>query len=210
MKGSMKLVSIFALVLCFLLPIYSMPTNTTTLQKRCGPIEIYYHGTSGEWTQYGIDSWLDKWWNDHPPWIQAREFAAAFGEEALGNPDWTCLDDGSSYSCDFDTCNQHILSRKDGEERQYYWVLESIKHLHITFMGTSEASQQSAITTAFGFPQWTDQFYNDKDTKAYDTLKGIFASLQTVVGLGFSRIAPEVSVMFNGAMAITQLTLPNQ
>lgn len=187
-----------------------MPTNATTLQKRCGPIENYYHGTPGEWVAYGIDLWLDKWWNDHQPWIEARGFSAAFGEEALGNPDWSCLDNGSSNNCDLDPCNQHILSRKGGEERQYYWVLESIRNLHMTFMGTSEAYQESATSTAFGFPLWPEQFYNDKDVKAYTELKVIFAFLQTAVALGLSASAPEVPIMFNDALSIAQALIPNQ
>ncbi|KAL9610586.1 MAG: hypothetical protein Q9167_004712 [Letrouitia subvulpina] len=77
-------------------------------------------------------------------------------------------------------------------------------------MGISEAYQQSAISNAFGFPLWPEQFYDDKDVKAFAELKVFFAVIQTIVDLELSASALMVPIVFNGALGVAQALIPNR
>ncbi|KAL8652371.1 MAG: hypothetical protein Q9210_002717 [Variospora velana] len=114
------------------------------------------------WNNNGLDGWLDAWWSSHASDIAAnsRGFAGAFGEWAIGNPDWSCRDDGSTDDCDFNACNNAVLNAKGNETRQAYCTMESINRLHTSFTGPLRSPR------ALSKDSWATTFYKDKDVKA--------------------------------------------
>ena len=114
----------------------------------------------------------------------ARALLEYGGLWALGNPDWTCRDDGSDSNCDFDPCDNRVLNDKGDEIREAYYVLESITRLHSYFTGLSEAFEVSAIFAALSKDSWATTFYKDKDVKSVNILKEILNAVGAVIGIG--------------------------
>lgn len=73
-------------------------SEVSSVHKRCGQVTKYYGQTDLDWQKYDTDKWLDNWVNNHPKEIASNPggFAGAWGQWAIGNPDWSCRDDGSS------------------------------------------------------------------------------------------------------------------
>lgn len=85
----------------FYLGVLALPSHkgdVKTVHRRCGQVIEYYGQTDIDWQKYGTDKWLDSWVNNHTREIGASPggFAGAWGQWAIGNPDWSCRDDGSS------------------------------------------------------------------------------------------------------------------
>ncbi|KAI4166226.1 MAG: hypothetical protein LQ342_000112 [Letrouitia transgressa] len=178
-----------------------------SLRRRCGPVSQYYNQKKTDWQQYGLDVWLDNWMIAHAGDIQTNSwgFAGAFGQWALGNPDWSCRDDGSDSDCDFNACDSRVLNRKKNETRQAYYVLESTNRLHAYFQGLSEAFSTAAIASALSKDEWALTFYKDKDDKSVTALKEILNAATTVVGIGtaFAGLAgPEAGAAASAGNAL--------
>ena len=156
------------------------------IHPRCGPVSAYYGQTSSDWVSNNLDSWLNDWWSAHQANITAggSGFAGVWGLWALGNPDWTCRDDGSDSNCDFDPCDNRVLNDKGDDIREAYYVLESITRLHSYFTGLSEAFEVSAIFAALSKDSWATTFYKDKDVKSVNVLKEILNAVGAVIGIG--------------------------
>lgn len=199
---------------CLSIPLSLNPSRNAVhnLHRRCGPVAEFYNQKASDWNTNGLDGWLNAWWTTHQADINAnsRGFAGAFGRWAVGNPDWSCRDDGSSSNCDFDTCNDDILNAKGNETRQAYYVMQSVNRLHSYFSGLSEAFQTASITAALSKDSWATTFYKDKDVKSVTALKEILNAATTVVGIGaaFAGLAPApvgvgvgaASALFAGAV----------
>ncbi|KAL8926287.1 MAG: hypothetical protein Q9208_003009 [Pyrenodesmia sp. 3 TL-2023] len=199
---------------CLCIPLSLNPSRNAVhnLQRRCGPVAEFYNQKASDWNSNGLDAWLDAWWTTHQADITAnsRGFAGAFGRWAVGNPDWSCRDDGSSSNCDFDTCNDDILNAKGNETRQAYYVMQSVNRLHSYFSGLSQAFQTASIAAALSKDSWATTFYKDKDVKSVTALKEILNAATTVVGIGaaFAGLAPApvgvgvgaASALFAGAV----------
>lgn len=156
------------------------------IHPRCGPVSAYYGQTAADWINNNLDSWFNDWWNAHLSNIMAggSGFAGVWGLWAIGNPDWTCRDDGSDSNCDFDPCDNRVLNDKGGDIREAYYVLESITRLHSYFTGLSEAFEVSAIFAALSKDSWATTFYKDKDVKSVGILREILNAVSAIVGIG--------------------------
>ena len=156
------------------------------IHPRCGPVSAYYGQTAPDWINNNLDSWFNDWWNAHLSNITAggSGFAGVWGLWAIGNPDWTCRDDGSDSNCDFDPCDNRVLNDKGDDIREAYYVLESITRLHSYFTGLSEAFEVSAIFAALSKDSWATTFYKDKDVKSVGILREILNAVSAVVGIG--------------------------
>ncbi|KAI9758087.1 MAG: hypothetical protein M1835_000623 [Candelina submexicana] len=164
------------------------------LHKRCGHVGNFETYTTSDWNAHGLNDWLDAWWNNHSSEIQSMPngFAGAFGKWAIGNPDWSCRDDGSDSNCDFTICDNPVLNNKGHSVRQTYYVLESIQKLHYYFKALRESFEVGAIGAALSKDAWAFTFYHDKDDKKDATvLKEVLNVLSTVVGFAaaFSGLA---------------------
>ena len=161
-------------------------TAYTELTPRCGPVSAFYGQTPADWVTYNLDSWLNNWWNAHLANITAGSngFAAAYGLWAIGNPDWSCRDDGSDSDCDFDPCDNRVLNDIGNDTREAYYVLESVTRLHTYFTGLSQAFEVSSIFAALSKDSWATTFYRDKDDKSVSILKEILNAVGIVIGLG--------------------------
>lgn len=121
-----------------------------------------------------MDTWLNDWWNQNISEITANSygFAGAFGNWAVGNPDFNCQDDGSDSDCDFNPCNIVTLN-SNPDIKEAYYVMESLNRLHTYFTGLSQAFTTSAIAAAMSKDAWALTFYKDKDVKSVTALREI-------------------------------------
>ena len=102
----------------------------------------------------------------------------------MGDPDWSCRDEGSSSNCDVNACDARVLNDKGEFIRQTYYVLEAVQNLHEYFTGLGQAFEIGAINAALSKDLWATTFYKDKDDKSVGPLKELLNGLQTIVGLG--------------------------
>ncbi|KAJ5788052.1 hypothetical protein N7457_003042 [Penicillium paradoxum] len=156
--------------------------------KRCGPISDYYGQSTDDWDTYNTGDWINNWWDSNGELIANNigGFAGAFGQWAMGNPDWSCRDDGSNSACDLQLCDNQVLNDRGDDIRPTYYVLES------SFTTT-------ALGAALSKDEWATTFYRDKDVKSVTALKGVLTLLTTIVGIGasFAGLGPAVG----GALA---------
>ncbi|KAK4695350.1 hypothetical protein P7C71_g2392, partial [Lecanoromycetidae sp. Uapishka_2] len=132
-----------------------------------------------------MDTWLNDWWTQDTSEIVANSygFAGAFGNYAIGNPDFNCQDDGSNSDCDFDPCNIVTLN-SNPDVRQAYYMMESLNRLHTYFTGLNQAFTTSAIAAALSKDSWAETFYKDKDVKSVTALREIFNVIVVIIGIG--------------------------
>ena len=131
------------------------------------------------------DAWLNTWVNNNVGPIAANQFGftGAFATWAIGNPDFSCRDDGSSSDCDFNPCNNVVLNSKGVDVRPTYYIMESLVGIHTYFTGLREAFTVSAIGAALSKDGWARTFYNDKDDKSVVALREIFNVMAMTVGI---------------------------
>ncbi|KAL8717492.1 MAG: hypothetical protein Q9225_005263 [Loekoesia sp. 1 TL-2023] len=168
-----------------------------------------------------MDDWLNSWWSNHTGDItsNSKGFAGAFGQWAIGNPDWSCRDDGSDSDCDFNPCDDNVLNNKGDEIRQAYYTLESVNRLHSYFQGLGEAFQSASIASALSKDSWATIFYKDKDDKSVTALKEVINAVSTVVGIAAAfgglagpaagAVTGAVSALFAGAAGAASPLLGN-
>ena len=101
----------------------------------------------------------------------------------MGNPDFSCRDDGSPDDCDFNPCAIPILNAKGDDVRPAYYIMESLVRIHTYFTGLREAFTVSAIGAALSKDGWAETFYTDKDDKSVIALREVFNSLTMIIGL---------------------------
>lgn len=144
-----------------------------------------------------MDSWLNKWWTNYSSAITSNSygFAGAFGNWAIGNPDFNCQTDGSTSDCDFNPCDIVTLNNNPDVQQAYY-VMESLNRFHSYFTGLGQAFTTSAIAAALAKDEWAETFYIDKDDKAATILKEVLNALGTIIGLAgaFAGLGPEMSI----------------
>lgn len=173
----------------------SSPAATAT--SGCGAVSAYYGQTVADWDAINMDSWLNDWWTNHSSAITSNSygFAGAFGNWAIGNPDFNCQTDGSTSNCDFNPCDIVTLNNNP-EVQQAYYVMESSNRFHTYFIGLGQAFTTSAIAAALAKDEWAETFYKDKDDKAVTVLKELLNLLGTIIGLvgAFAGLGPTVSI----------------
>lgn len=163
-------------------------TSPNGIYKRCGPVSKYYGQQTPDWDTYDTGPWLDKWWYSHGSLMHNNSagFAGAFGQWSMGNPDWSCRDDGSDSDCDLSLCDNRVLNSKGNDLRSTYYVLESVNRLHTYFTGIGEAFTTAALGAALSKDEWATTFYTDKDDKSVSALKEVLTGLATIAGIGAS------------------------
>ena len=107
----------------------------------------------------------------------------AYGNRAMGNPDFNCQNDESSSDCDVDLCDMIPLNTNPDVANVYY-IMESLDRFHTCFTGLSQAFEVSAIATALSKDDWAETFYVDKEVKSITALRLVFAFLQIIIGIG--------------------------
>ncbi|KAJ5580842.1 hypothetical protein N7450_007143 [Penicillium hetheringtonii] len=179
------------------------PLSPRGIYKRCGQVSKYYGQHTEDWDSYKTGTWLDNWWNNHTDLIKDNSagFAGAFGQWAMGNPDWSCRDDGSNSDCDLNLCDNRVLNDRGSDIRSTYYVLESINRLHTYFKGVSESFTTAALGAALSKDSWATTFYTDKDDKSVTALKEVLTGLTTIVGIGasFAGLAGPITGAVAGA-----------
>ena len=151
----------------------------------CGAVSVYYGQTQQDWVNNNMDVWLDQWVSKHVADIAANNygFTGAFASYAVGNPDFSCRDDGSTSDCDFNPCDIATLNSLGSEVRQAYYVMESINRFHSYFMGMRQGFTVSAIASALSKDNWATTFYKDKDDKQVKALREILTATQAIIGI---------------------------
>jgi hypothetical protein len=147
-------------------------------------------------------------------------FAGAFGQWAMGNPDWSCRDDGSDSDCDLQLCDNRVLNDRGDDIRSTYYVLESVNRLHTYFTGIGEAFTTTALGAALSKDSWATTFYKDKDDKSVGALKQVLTLVTTIVGVGASfaglggaaagAVAGAGNALTNGAVGAANSVMPDQ
>lgn len=186
-----------------------------SLHRRCGLVAAFYNQHQPDWGANGMDDWLNAWWSNHTGDMtsNSKGFAGAFGQWAIGNPDWSCRDDGSDSDCDFNPCNDNVLNNKGNEIRQAYYTLESVNRLHSYFQGLGEAFQSASIASALSKDSWATIFYKDKADKSVTVLKEVINAVSTVVGIAGPAVGAATgaaSALFAGASWAASPLLGNQ
>ena len=158
----------------------------------CGPISQYFNQTSEEWNNRQTGQWLDGWWQANLPSFNATPggFAATFGSQWLGNPDWTCRDDGSAGDCDLNPCGVTALNQAGTNMAPAYYVLESVNRLHSYFNGMGTALQDSAIAAALMKDDWTTTFYTYSGRIDLGILKDMLIVAGAIAGLAAAVLGP--------------------
>ena len=174
-----------ALIVGALLSAVEAAPSSVNLQKRCGVVGSFYNQQYWDYDNYGTGDWLNYWWDGHTDDMSANSggFAGAFGNWALGDPDWSCRDDGSDTNCDLKLCDNRVLNELD-DARQAYYVLESVNRLHSYFSGLSESFVTSGLDAALSKDNWAKTFYEKDDDEAALVLKEVLNGIATVVGMG--------------------------
>ncbi|KAI9793774.1 MAG: hypothetical protein M1833_000666 [Piccolia ochrophora] len=196
------------------------PGTTTPAEGTCGPIERYYHPTQKSWYDANTGPWLDQWWNANSPQFGSRNgFAGTLGSTFLGNPDWTCLDDGSVDNCDLDPCNNPKLNAAGKDIQPAYYVLLSMRNLHSFFSNLKAAFSISGIFASLKKDEWAWTYYKDKDDVDMTAQNELFVGLMTVVGISAAFAAPlkpavngiaaGASAAFSGAVFATKNVIQN-
>ncbi|KAI4168770.1 MAG: hypothetical protein LQ343_006152 [Gyalolechia ehrenbergii] len=183
----------------------TLPSRSAATLQQCGPVAAFYNQKAADWNTYGLDAWLNNWWSNHTAEIGSNSegFAGAFGHWAFGNPNWSCRDDGSDSSCDFNPCDDNVLNSKGDDLRQAYYTLESVNRLHSYFQGLGEAFQSASIASALSKDSWATIFYKDKDVKSVTALKEVLNAASTVVGVAaaFGGLAGPAAGVASGAVS---------
>ncbi|KAL6718497.1 hypothetical protein ACLMJK_004589 [Lecanora helva] len=195
--------------LLFSTPILSIPSpkahddpGDAELHKRCGAVSAFYNQTTADWNTYGLNAWLNDWWNNNAADIQSEHgFDGAYGRWALGEPSFDCRFDGTD-SCNHDICGQDVLNGKGDSVRQAYYVIEAVQNLHSYFQGLRDAFEVSAIAAALSKDAWATTFYKDAEDLNESPLKHVLFTLETVVGIG-AAAAGLPGAIAGGAGAVT-------
>lgn len=203
--------SFFTSVILLPLSIYALPhqpsdtvSSALGVSKRCGPVSQFYRPKQPDWDTYKTDDFLNDWWNQHQnEFSSSGGFAGAYGMWALGNPSWTCQDNGASDDCALDVCDSRVLNDKGGQTRNAYYVLLGVHHLNTYFNGLHDSFVVSAIGAALSKDQWATKFYKDKDDKQVTALKETLNAVQTIVGVGaaFASLGGPAGAIGGGAVS---------
>ncbi|KAJ6083840.1 hypothetical protein N7467_007975 [Penicillium canescens] len=191
------------------------------IYRRCGAVSKYYNQQTSDWDTYKTGDWLNTWWDNNGGLMSnsSAGFAGAFGQWAMGNPDWSCRDDGSDSDCDLQLCDNRVLNDRGDDIRSAYYVLESVNRLHTYFTGIGEAFTTTALGAALSKDSWATTFYKDKDDKSVGALKQVLTLVTTIVGVGASfaglggaaagAIAGAGNALTNGAVGATNNVMPD-
>ncbi|KAI0829154.1 hypothetical protein F5Y06DRAFT_290880 [Hypoxylon sp. FL0890] len=198
------------------------PAATGFLHRRCGKVSQFYNPKPSDWQNNNVDQWLANWMKDHGSDISSSThgFAGAFGNWAMGNPDFSCRIDGSEgSSCDIQPCDNRVLNNLGDNIRPAYYVLEAIQGLHTYFMGFKDSFEESSIGTAFMKESFSTTFYQAKNSdRRIMAYREIINAITAVIGIAVTvatagAAAPvgaaggAMAAMAGGAMSAGSISL---
>ncbi|KAI9804196.1 MAG: hypothetical protein M1825_001598 [Sarcosagium campestre] len=194
----------------------SASNGTSSAEFACGPVEQFFYPTPEKWQASNTGPWLDTWWTQNSPrFAQRKGFSSLFGASFLGNPGWTCQDDGSVDNCDLDPCDQPKLNNAGKETEPAYYVLQSVRNLHSYFLGLKDSFQVGGIFASLQKDDWAYTYYKDKNDVDMGATNQLFSGLLSAVGVVASFAAPfgpstnllvgSASAIFAGAISATRL-----
>ncbi|KXG52184.1 uncharacterized protein PGRI_084680 [Penicillium griseofulvum] len=194
----------------------------------CGPVSQYTENRSPEkWNQANTDDWLNQWWtvNADKRTTHQDGFTGAFGEYALGQPGWSCQNNGNDANCEVQVrnnpelnglgsdanfevqpCGNPKLNSLGNNTEKAYYVLQAINNLHGFFLGLDQSFNIAAIVAALDNDEIVYNFWHDEnnwDALAFKELLNAIAVVFAVAAVGISApaMAPFVSASAPAAAA---------
>ncbi|KAJ5360143.1 hypothetical protein N7517_009334 [Penicillium concentricum] len=170
----------------------------------CGAVGKYTEGASIEkWNQANTDAWLEKWWtvNVDKRKSNVHGFAGAFGQYALGQPGWSCQNNGNDGNCDMPVCDNPKLNSLGNNTEEAYYVLQALNNLHGFFVGLDESFNIPAIVAAMDNDEIVNNFWYDEnnwDPTLLKQLLNVLSALVAVVAGAFA--APALALAVAGAV----------
>ncbi|KAJ5836344.1 hypothetical protein N7447_002370 [Penicillium robsamsonii] len=153
-------------------------------EEACGPIAKYTANPSIEkWNQANTDAWLDQWWTVNANNRTTNGFANAFGQYALGQPGWSCQNNGNDGNCDIPVCGNAQLNSLGNNTEEAYYVLQSLNNLHGFFVGLDESFNIPAIVAAMDNDEIVNNFWYDENNWDPTILKQLLNVLSAVVAV---------------------------
>ncbi|KXG50192.1 uncharacterized protein PGRI_061590 [Penicillium griseofulvum] len=165
------------------------------LQDPCGPVSQYTENPSvDKWNQADTDAWLDKWWtvNAERRASNPHGFAGAFGQYALGQPGWSCQNNGNDGNCDIPICDNTKLNSLGNNTEEAYYVLQALNNIHGFFVGLEQSFNIPAVVAAMENDEIVNNFWYDENNWDGTLLKQLLNILSTVVAFIAGGLAAPV------------------
>jgi hypothetical protein len=165
------------------------------LQDPCGPVSQYTENPSvDKWNQADTDAWLDKWWtvNAERRASNPHGFAGAFGQYALGQPGWSCQNNGNDGNCDIPICDNTKLNSLGNNTEEAYYVLQALNNIHGFFVGLEQSFNIPAVVAAMENDEIVSNFWYDENNWDGTLLKQLLNILSTVVAFIAGALAAPV------------------
>ncbi|OQE12672.1 hypothetical protein PENVUL_c001G08432 [Penicillium vulpinum] len=178
--------------------------NIRRQEDACGPVAKYTENPSIEkWNQADTDNWLEKWWtvNAARRTSNAHGFAGAFGQYALGQPGWSCQNNGNDGNCEIPVCDNPKLNALGNNTEEAYYVLQAINNLHGFFLGLDESFNIPAVVAALDNDEIVNNFWFDEnnwDSTLLKQLLNIFGTLLAL--LAGALAAPALAATLAGSV----------
>ncbi|THC91178.1 hypothetical protein EYZ11_009367 [Aspergillus tanneri] len=170
----------------------------------CGRVSQYYNPTPQSWQHANTDGWLNAWWTAHAAQRTGNSngFTGAFGEWALGEPDWSCQISGNENNCNLNPCDNQVLNGLGNGTQQAYYVAHAISNLHGYIRGLEDAFQSSAISSSYDQDAIVNNFWWDDNNWDPTVLKEVLGAIGTILGLGAAFAAPAIATEVGAVSAL--------
>ncbi|CAI7653247.1 unnamed protein product [Penicillium discolor] len=170
----------------------------------CGPVgEFTKNPTIEKWTKAETDDWLNDWWTENADkrTSNAHGFAGAFGQYALGQPGWSCQNNGNDANCDIPVCNNPKINALGKNTEETYYVLQALNNLHGFFLGLEQSFNIAAVVAALDNDEIVNNFWHDENAWDPTVLKEILNAIATVLGVAVAGLgAPALSSVMEGTL----------
>ena len=170
----------------------------------CGPVgEFTKNPTIEKWTKAKTDDWLNDWWTENADKRKsnAHGFAGAFGQYALGQPGWSCQNNGNDANCDIPVCNNPKINALGKSTEETYYVLQALNNLHGFFLGLEQSFNIAAVVAALDNDEIVNNFWHDENAWDPTVLKEILNAIATVLGVAVAGLgAPALSSALEGTL----------
>ncbi|KAJ5164897.1 uncharacterized protein N7500_006727 [Penicillium coprophilum] len=178
--------------------------NMRRQEDSCGAVSKYTENPSVEkWNQANTDAWLDQWWtvNADKRTSNPHGFAGAFGMYALGQPGWSCQNNGNDGDCDMPVCDNAKLNSLGNNTEQAYYVLQALNNLHGFFLGLDQSFDIPSVVTALTTDNIVGNFWFDENNWNPMILKQLLNLLSALVAIVAGAFAaPALALAVAGAV----------
>ncbi|KAK4868241.1 hypothetical protein LT330_007439 [Penicillium expansum] len=173
----------------------------------CGPVgKFTQNPTIEKWNNAKTDDWLNNWWTENADQRTSSPygFAGAFGQYALGQPGWSCQNNGNDANCDIPVCNNPKINALGKSTEETYYVLQALNNLHGFFLGLEQSFNIAAVVSALDNDEIVNNFWHDENKWDPTALKEILNAIATVLGVAVAGLgAPALSEMMKGSLLPT-------